>query len=231
VLVRPDREGLQIAQVLVQPGDRVSSGQVLARLVPLGGQPGGNVAIRAPVDGILITAPSVVGMMATARGEPLFRIIARDELELVADVPANHSSRIAAGQAASVKIGGLDDLPGRVRLVSTAVDPATQLGQVRVSLDRNADLRVGAFGRAVIDTGRSCGLAVPLSALLYGPDGPVVQVVRDGRIESRPVSVGLFSAGQAEIRGGLSEGDMIVVRAGAFLREGDRVRPVTAGGR
>jgi len=29
-LVRPDREGLQISQVLVEPGDTVVSGQVLA---------------------------------------------------------------------------------------------------------------------------------------------------------------------------------------------------------
>jgi hypothetical protein len=64
---------------------------------------------------------------------------------------------------------------------------------------------------------------------LYGPGGAVVQVVRDGRIETRGVSVGLLAAGQAEIREGLSEGDMVVARAGAFVREGDRVRPVLVG--
>ena len=143
-------------------------------------------------------------------------------------MPASQITRLFTGQVATVKIAGVDELPGRVRLVSIAVDPASQLGQVRVSINHNANLRTGAFGRAVIDTGRSCGLAIPLSALLYGPDGPVVQVVRDGRIESRPVTIGQFAAGQAEAREGLSEGDMIVVRAGAFLREGDRVRPVTA---
>jgi HlyD family secretion protein len=34
--------------------------------------------------------------------------------------------------------------------------------------------------------------------------------------------------GQVEIRDGLTEGDMVVARAGALLREGDPVRPVTA---
>src|SRR3954466_6430818 len=34
VSVRPDREGLQISQVLVDPGETVTAGQVLARLVP-----------------------------------------------------------------------------------------------------------------------------------------------------------------------------------------------------
>src|SRR5262245_21726409 len=40
ILVRPEREGLQISQVLVEPGDTVVSGQVLARLTPPEGQEG-----------------------------------------------------------------------------------------------------------------------------------------------------------------------------------------------
>src|SRR4051794_14682381 len=40
VLVRADREGWQVSQVLVEAGDNVSSGQVLARLRPPDGQRG-----------------------------------------------------------------------------------------------------------------------------------------------------------------------------------------------
>jgi hypothetical protein len=40
--------------------------------------------------------------------------------------------------------------------------------------------------------------------------------------------VGLLSGGQVEIRDGLNEGDVVVARAGALLREGDLVRPVMA---
>jgi hypothetical protein len=35
-----------------------------------------------------------------------------------------------------------------------------------------------------------------------------------------------MSGGQIEIREGLTEGDIVVARAGALLREGDLVRPV-----
>jgi hypothetical protein len=89
-------------------------------------------------------------------------------------------------------------------------------------------LRIGAFGRATIDLGRSCSPTVPLSAVLYGSDGTVVQVVRDNRVETRTVTVGLIQTGQAEITEGLNEGDVVVTRAGAFLKDGDRVRAVTA---
>jgi HlyD family secretion protein len=42
------------------------------------------------------------------------------------------------------------------------------------------------------------------------------------------VTVGLIDAGKAEISEGLSAGDVVVARAGAFLRDGDRVRAMKA---
>jgi HlyD family secretion protein len=226
ILVRPDREGLQIAEILVEVGQKVSSAQVLARLAPPHDQQGSTVSISAPAGGIVIAAPTVVGETASARGEPLFRIVADDDLELSAEIPAKQASRLAPGQAAKVKVAGLDEAPGRVRVASTTVDPTTQVGRVHISLERSPMLRVGAFARAAIEVGESCGAAVPLSALLFGPDGPTVQVIRENRIETRRVTVGLFGQGTAQIREGLAEGDLIVVRAGAFLREGDPVRPM-----
>jgi HlyD family secretion protein len=229
ILVRPDREGLQIAEILVEVGQKVSSAQVLARLAPPHNQQGATVSISAPTGGIVIAAPTVVGEMVSARGEALFRIIADDDLELSAEIPAKQASRLAPGQSARVNVAGLDEAPGRVRAVSTTVDPTTQLGHVRISLERSPMLRVGAFARAAIEVGENCGVAVPLSALLFGPDGPIVRVIRENRIETRRVTVGLLGKTVAQIRDGLAEGDMIVLRAAAFLREGDRVVPMVIG--
>ena len=50
----------------------------------------------------------------------------------------------------------------------------------------------------------------------------------DSTVETRRVTVGLLAKGQAEIREGLAEGDVVVVRAGAFVRDGDRIRSITA---
>jgi multidrug efflux pump subunit AcrA (membrane-fusion protein) len=227
VLVRPEREGLQVTQVQVEPGDTVVAGQILARLGPPDGQgTGPGIPVRAPVAGTVVSSGAVVGAMASGRGQPLFRIAAQGEMELLAETPANTLSGLAPNQAAAVEIVGVGSLPGRVRLIATSINPTTQLGQVRVFVGSDPRLRTGAFGRARIDIAQRCGTAVPLSAVLYGAGGPVVQVVRDGRVESRRVSVGLMAGGLAEIREGLSEGDIVVARAGAFLREGDRVRTV-----
>ena len=117
-----------------------------------------------------------------------------------------------------------------MRRVAPTVEPNSQLGQVIIGITPHAEVLVNSSGRALIKTGQSCGISVPLTSILYGTAGTVVQVIRRGRVETRRVEAGLMSAGQVEIKDGLVEGDIVVARAGALLREGDPVRPVTARG-
>ena len=165
-------------------------------------------------------------MTASARADPLFRIVVNGEVELQGDVPSTRISKLKVGQSARIELPGIGETTGQVRFVAPEVDVATQLGKARISLSNDDRFKVGGYARAIVDVGRSCGATIPLSAVLYGPEGAVVQVVRDDRVETRRVRVGLLSGGDAEIREGLNEGDMVVARAGAFLREGDRVRPI-----
>jgi HlyD family secretion protein len=133
--------------------------------------------------------------------------------------------RLVIDQRAKVQVIGInDELTSKVRFISKAINQMTQLGEVRLILDSDPRLRVGAFGRGRIEIGQRCGLAIPLSAVLYALGNPVVQVVRDEKVETRKVIVGLTKGGDVEIREGLSEGEAVVMRAGAFLRDGDRVR-------
>ena len=224
ILVKPDREGLRISQVLVEVGDSVVSGQVLARLAQPEGQQGNAASVQAPAAGIISSRTAAVGAPASARGEPLFRIATGGEMELLAETPIKTIARLKTDQPARVEIVGVGALQGKVRHISTSINAATQLGEIRLFIGRDARLRFGAFGRATIEIARRCGAAVPFSAVLYSPNGTVVQTVRDGRVETRPVTVGLQSGGQAEIRQGIAEGEMVIPRSGAFVRDGDRVR-------
>jgi multidrug efflux pump subunit AcrA (membrane-fusion protein) len=224
-MVRPERPGLKVAEILAEAGDTVTAGQNLARLIP---PEGGSISVQAPVAGLISNSTAVIGATASGRGEALFSIIARSEFDLVGMVPTQYLSKIAVNQPARVIIVGAGEVDGKVRRVSSTVEPNSQLGQVFVSITTNRKLFVNSSGRAMIKTGQSCGVSVPLTALLYGPAGTVVQVVRRARIETKRVDVGLMSGGQVEIREGLQEGDIVVARAGALLREGDPVRPVTA---
>jgi HlyD family secretion protein len=224
--VRPDRQGLKVAEVLVDAGETVTAGQALARLnLP----EGGTIVVQAPVAGLISNATAVIGAVASGKGEALFNIIPRVEFDLVGLVPVRDLSKLAVNQTARVRIIGAGEVEGRVRRVASTVEPNTQLGQVLIVLTSTRRLLANSSARAMIKTGQSCGVSVPLTAILYGSAGTVVQVVRRDRVETRRVEVGLMSAGQVEIREGLVEGDIVVARAGALLREGDPVRPITAG--
>src|ERR1700688_4805326 len=225
--VRPDRPGLKVAEILADAGDTVTAGQTLARLTL---PEGGNVQVQAPLAGLIASSSAVIGAVASAKGEALFSIIARSEFDLVGLVPVRDIARLKVDQAARIKIIGAGEVDGRVRRVASTVEPNSQLGQVTIAVTSNKRLLVNSSGRAMIKTGQSCGVSVPLTAVLYGSAGTVVQVVRRARIETKRVEVGLMSGGQIEIRGGLAEGDIVVARAGSLLREGDPVRPVTASG-
>ena len=230
VLVRPEREGQRITQVMVEDGEAVGKGQTLARLGTPDIQQGPAqtpTAVVAPAAGIVVVPRSTaIGIMASERGEPLFRIIVRGEMELLADIPGPRISVLRVSQSAKVDIVGVGELAGRVRVIAPETDYVTQMSQARIFIGSEKRLRSGTFARASIDAGRSCGPAVPMSAVLYGSDGAVVQVVRGDRVETRRVVVGLSSGENAEIREGLSENDLVVAKAGAFLREGDLVRPI-----
>lgn len=225
--VRAEVEGVRVAQLLVDTGDSVTAGQVLARLSRPQGMnvPASSLAVQAPAAGIIGRMMTQVGAMVAMAGPPMFLIIVGGEFDLLAEIPSTRIGKIAVGQPAQVDVVGVGVISGRVRTVSPEINIANQTGQARISLGADTRLKMGTFGRASVEIGTSCGTSVPLSAILYGPLGPVVQVVRDNRIETRPVPIGLLAGGNVEIRQGLSDGDLVVKRAGTFLREGDRVRP------
>jgi len=225
VAVRPDRPGLKVVEVLAEAGQTVTARQSLARLAL---PEGGTTTVQAPAAGLVGASTAVVGTIASGKGEALFTIITGSEFDLAVQVPARNLAKLKVGQAATIKVIGAEDMEGTVRQIGATVDPNVQLGQAFIAVTSQRPLLVNAAGRASIKTGESCGVAVPLTAILYSSAGTVVQVVRRDRIETRRVETGLMSGGQVEIREGLAEGDTVVARAGALLREGDPVRPVAA---
>ena len=230
--VRPDRFGLKVAEAMADAGDTVTAGQVIARLTL---PEGGTQNVTAPASGLVIASSAVIGTIAGGKGEALFTIQTRNDYDMIGLVPVTDLLKLAVTnppQTASVSVIGVPgELEGKVRRIAPTTEPNVQLGQVFIGITTNRRLPINAAGRARIKVGQSCNVSVPLSAVQYGPAGTVVDVVRRSRIETKRVEVGLTSGGTVEIRDGLNEGEDVVARAGAILREGDLVRPVqvTAG--
>ncbi|PSC02864.1 efflux RND transporter periplasmic adaptor subunit [Alsobacter soli] len=184
--------------------------------------------IKAPAAGVVSRRSVKLGGLSAMAGEPMFRIIANGDVELEADVLEMHLAHLAPGAPAIVKVRDGKELQGRVRLLPAEVDRTTRVGKVRIQLPQDPSLRVGAFARGEIIVAQREAVTAPTSALVFGDAGATVQVVRDDKVEVRPVKVGIVSGGYAEIASGLQNGEAVVARAGAFLRDGDAVRVIDA---
>jgi multidrug efflux pump subunit AcrA (membrane-fusion protein) len=222
-----DQEGFKVADLLVREGETVTDNQELARLAPL--QPGSRpppaaLSLRAPAAGLITEVRTAAGAPASPQGGPMFRIAVNNEIELDAEVPAVHVLKLNPGATVRITRDNAPDLAGRVRLVSPQIDRATQLGHVRISLSGNPSLKVGTFARANIDARRSCGVAVPRTAI----DHLTVQVVKGNTVETRKVRVGLVSDTSTEILEGLEVGEIVVADAGSSLHDGDRIKTMFA---
>ena len=229
-VVGVDQEGSKVSDLLVREGDMVTDNQELARLTPPPAQPGGQIArsapisLRAPAAGLVTEVRTIVGAPASPQAGPMFRIAVNNELELDAEVPAVHMLKLNPGATVRISRDDAPDLVGRVRLVSPQIDRATQLGHVRISLTNNPSLKVGMFARANIDAKRSCGVAVPRTAI----DHLTVQVVKGNTVETRKVRVGLVSDTSTEILEGLDVGEIVVADAGSSLHDGDQIKTMFA---
>jgi multidrug efflux pump subunit AcrA (membrane-fusion protein) len=230
-VVGADQEGSKVTDLFVREGDMVTDNQELARLSAPQQQPGGQqrtnqgpVSLRAPAAGLVTEVKTIVGAPASPQAGPMFRISVNNEIELDAEVPAVHMLKLNPGATVRISRDNAPDLVGRVRAVSPQIDRTTQLGHVRISVTNNPSLKVGMFARANIDAKRSCGVAVPRTAI----DHLTVQVVKGNTVETRRVRVGLVSDTNTEILEGLDVGEIVVADAGSSLHDGDQIKTMFA---
>ena len=229
-VVGADQEGPRVTDLFVREGDMVTDNQELARLSPV--QPGSGarpasaaaISLRAPAAGLVTEVRTVVGAPASPQAGPMFRISVNNEIELDAEVPGFHVLKLNPGATARISRDNAPDLVGRVRLVSPQIDRTNQLGHVRISLTNNPSLKIGMFARANIDAKRSCGVAIPRTAI----DHLTVQVVKGNTVETRRVRVGLVSDTSIEILEGLDVGEIVVADAGTSLHDGDQIKTTFA---
>lgn len=183
--------------------------------------------IKAPVDGYISARLVEYGTISNPAGGAMFNIVAKGQVKLIAEVPESDLPKVKVGQKSTIAVNGYDKaLAGDVALISPEVDQATRMGKAHIKLAEGVRIPLGAFGRATISLAASEGVALPLTAVTFGEDGPTVQVVKDGKVEVRKVITGLVSTTDIEITDGVEPGETFVARAGSFVREGDVVNPV-----
>ena len=185
--------------------------------------------VVAPVAGEITARNAQVGAIASAAGQPMFTLIRDGALELRADVAEGDLVRLAVGQTASLSFAGAPGvLTGTVRLVEPTIDATTRLGRARISIDDPSRVRAGMFVQAEVLVAERNTLAAPVSAIGASGTQATVMRVRDGVVEQVSVTTGIRQDQWVEITDGLSVGDVVVTKAGAFVRDGDQINPVPA---
>jgi HlyD family secretion protein len=118
-----------------------------------------------------------------------------------------------------------------VALVAPSVDPTQGTVEVRLRVPAPPDyLRPDMTVSINIEIGRKAGATVLPDDAVEGltTGDPWVGVVEDGRVERRPVQLGLRAGGYVEIVSGV-DADDVVVRRPEGLEPGQRVRVAPAG--
>ncbi len=186
--------------------------------------------VSAPTAGRIFRRNASIGDL-TDGSASLFEIAKDGVIELDAHVPEGIVARLRAGMRAQVDIAGRGTpLDGEIRMIVPSVDAVTRASSVRLRLYDSGELPVGVFGEANIDIAAVEGWSVPRSALQQDGAGHYLWRVDDkGIVRRQPVTPTIRTADTvvvAEAIGGAS----IVAKAGAFVREKDRVRIAGSGG-
>ena len=185
--------------------------------------------VHAPTDGRVLLRKVEPGQIVQP-GSALLSLALAGPTELVAQVDERFLDQLQPGQAASVVADAFPAQPFAAQLRSLAPAVDAQRGSVEVKLaPRQAPpdfLREDMTLSVEVRTGeRPAALALPLTALRSpAPGAPdSVWVLADGRVQARPVRLGLRTLEAAEVLDGVAEGTAVIV--GSAPAPGQRARP------
>jgi RND family efflux transporter MFP subunit len=175
----------------------------------------GRVEVRSSFEGVVTRVWRGPGALVDGTAAtPIVQLAASVLAEFDADATERQLVGVEPGQKATVTLATIDEpIDGTVRARSTALDPATGLGFVRIAIEPKGPLTLGSFGTASVTTGTRDNAIVLPSAAMRGAvaDGAEVAVCKDAKAEVRTVKVGWRNDERVEITDGLAAGEKVAV--------------------
>lgn len=184
--------------------------------------------VRAPAAGLVLTRAVEPGQVVSGGSGVLFRIAQGGEMEMRLAAAEGDLPKLRVGARADVTPLGTDrPFIGTVWQVSPVVDPQTRQGIARISLRYDPLLRPGAFAHADVIAGEQTGVMLPDTAVQSDQSGSFVYVVdQQNRVIRRRVRTGPLSDAGVPVIDGLRGGEQVVLTAGGFLNQGDKIYPI-----
>ncbi|HLE81501.1 MAG TPA: efflux RND transporter periplasmic adaptor subunit, partial [Dehalococcoidia bacterium] len=185
--------------------------------------------LKAPFDGIVsnvaVTAGASQGVGAST---VVMSVIDPTVMEVLATVDETDVAKLELGMNASVTVEAVGERPYQGKVVAIAPTAKVQSGvvsyQVTLSVARPQGLKAGMTAMAnVIYQERSGVLLISSRAIKTNRQERSVQVLVDGKPETRVIKVGLSDDTRTEVLEGLKEGDQVLVQ-GASVRSNTQNR-------
>ena len=186
--------------------------------------------VRSPLEGTVVKRFLSDGEQVDGTGAtPIFEVADLRQVELFGNVPANYLGRIRAGQTLPVNSDAFPGkaLSGRIVAISPAVDPATNVGQVRIRIaNPRGLLRLGVFLSAQLALEvHTNALLVPSVAIYRDADGqPEVYRVEGDVATAEPVKLGIETTDSTEILAGAKEGETVILTGGYGIEKQAKVK-------
>lgn len=190
----------------------------------------GYATLRASQDGVIAARFAEVGQVVTA-GQPLFRLAAAGDREVVIGLPENSRERFKLGQQVAVSLWSQPGqyYPGVVREMAPAADSISRTFTAKVAfLDPKAPAELGQSARVFFKADGEVPLSVPLAAVSADNGKAFVYVVdpETSTVRHTPVRIGQFTERGVPVLEGLRATDWVVAAGVQVLRDGQAVRPV-----
>ncbi|MGF6572775.1 RND family efflux transporter MFP subunit [Paraburkholderia sp. GAS333] len=197
--------------------------------------------ITAPFDGVITARNVDTGALVTAGGTPgtagmsgeLFHIQQTGVLRVFADVPQNDAPYVTSGTGVYLTAPQYPGrhIAGKVARSTGSIDPSSRTLRVEVDVDnKDGALMPGAYAQVHLQLQNpSPALDLPVSALLFRPDGVTVAVVDShGRAALKTVHIGRDFGTHVEITTGLAATDRVINNPGDSLGNGQMVQVMPA---
>jgi multidrug efflux pump subunit AcrA (membrane-fusion protein) len=186
-----------------------------------------NTRVISPVRGKIVKRNAKLGDITSSQ-TPLFEIIEDNRLELQLKVPENQLKTLRIGQSVTIYSDSDNriQLEGEIREIYPTVDANSRQALIKVSLPGDTSLKPGMFLEGAIITKTATSKTIPMEAVLPQADGTsLVYVLQaDNTVRSQRVKIGEIMADRrVEILEGLNPGDQVIVKGGAYLKDGDAV--------
>ncbi|HEV2617990.1 MAG TPA: efflux RND transporter periplasmic adaptor subunit [Candidatus Acidoferrales bacterium] len=190
----------------------------------------GRARILSPLDGVVAKRFANIGEQVDGTAaQPILEVANIGQVELQGSLPAGNISKIHVGETLPTTSDAFPGktFEGRIVAISPTVDPATNVGSVRIRIANPAGtLKLGMYLDAQVPVQtHEAALTVPPEAIYHDDSGHArVYQIQGDTAKAIDVKLGIETKDRVEILSGVKDGDTVILTGGYGLGDTTKVK-------